>query len=70
MSYLIKLIKALPVLLMVLTLHALVLWQAIQHKPNRNVVQPPKTLMVHIITPPPIVNHRLSHLQLPKNRHY
>ena len=55
MSYLIKLIKSLPVLLMVLVLHALVLWQVIKHKPDRNVKQQPKTLMVHIITPAPII---------------
>jgi cytochrome oxidase assembly protein ShyY1 len=55
MSYLIKLIKSLPILLMVLVLHALALWQVIQHKSDRNVVQQPKTMMVHIITPAPIV---------------
>ena len=53
MTYLIKLIKSLLALLLVLVLHALVLWQIVQHTQEKRIVQqPPKPIMVSFITPP------------------
>ncbi|KHD07068.1 hypothetical protein PN36_34530 [Candidatus Thiomargarita nelsonii] len=50
MNYIAEAIKPLPALLIVLALHALVLWQVVQQQPR--VVQPPKPIMISLITPP------------------
>jgi protein TonB len=52
MNYIAEVIKPLPALLIVLALHALVLWQVVQQVPEKRVVQPPKPIMVNLITPP------------------
>jgi len=50
MNYIAQAIKPLLALLIVLALHALVLWQVVQQQPR--VVQPPKPIMISLITPP------------------
>jgi protein TonB len=52
MIYINKVIKPLLILLLVLALHALVFWQIVQHAPEKPIVQPPKPIMVSLITPP------------------
>jgi len=51
MNYIAEAIKALPALLIVLALHVLLLWQVVQHAPQKRVVQQPKPIMISLITP-------------------
>ncbi|MEN8220720.1 MAG: energy transducer TonB [Pseudomonadota bacterium] len=52
MNYIAEAIKPLLALLIVLALHALVLWQVVQQAPEKRVVQAPKPIMINLITPP------------------
>jgi len=52
MGYFNNFIKPLLALLLVLALHALVLWQVMQYTPEKRLVEPPKPIMVSLITPP------------------
>jgi protein TonB len=52
MSNINKITKLLSILLVVLSLHALVFWQVMQHTPEKRIVQPSIPIMVSLITPP------------------
>lgn len=47
-------LKFVPILLVVLMLHALVLWQVLQLAPAQTLAPPPKPVMVSLITPLPL----------------
>ncbi len=55
MIHFIQAIKSVPIWLTVFALHALVLWQLLQAAPAKTPQQPPKPIMVSLVTPPPVV---------------